>query len=187
MPSFFKGGHKNIKKVNKLIDPWKEKNPAKQQFTWKRKNSNNEASRIDYFLIQNYLIQRILKADIRPAIIKHTDHQAVSLSLDIKVTNRGKGYWKLNNSLLNDHMYQKLINEIIHNYVLESQNNLQNARTIWDLCKIEIKEQSIKYGIIKTKQYKNHLKELEDKLSKTITNNENEEEIKAIEKQLKMN
>ena len=91
----------------------------------------------------------------------------IEIVIDIKVTNRGKGYWKLNNSLLNDHMYQKLINEIIHNYVLESQNNLQNARTIWDLCKIEIKEQSIKYGIIKTKQHKNHLKELEDELSKT--------------------
>ena len=110
-----------LKKSLKLIDPWRLYNKEKQQFTWKRKNSSTEASRIDFFLIQNDLIQRILKSDIRPANIKYTDHQGVSLRIDIKVVNRGPGYWKMNNSLLKDLDYQIMVNSIIYDYTLGSK------------------------------------------------------------------
>ena len=83
----------DLKKKLNLIDPWKIKNRDKQQYTWKRKNSNTEASRIDYFLISKELFQRIITADIRPAMIQYTDHMAVALILDIKIINRGPGYW----------------------------------------------------------------------------------------------
>lgn len=89
----------------RLIDCWRIKHPTTKQFTWKRKNVNNEASRIDYFLIQNELIHKISSTDIRPVLIKYTDHQAVSLYLNVEKTIRGPGYLKLNNSLLNDYMY----------------------------------------------------------------------------------
>ena len=51
-----------------------------------KKNSNTEASRIDYFLIHEDLRQKIEKSDIRPAQIKY--HQAVSIVVNIKVIER---------------------------------------------------------------------------------------------------
>ena len=35
------------------------------------------------------------------------------MEIDISVTKRGKGYWKLNNKLLNDHEYCKRIEDWI--------------------------------------------------------------------------
>ena len=93
---------KHLKKEHNLFDPWVYKNKNKQQYTWRRKNSNIEAGRIDYFLIQEGLRQKIEKSDIRPAQIKYTDHQALSLVINIKVTERGPGYWKFNKSLMKD-------------------------------------------------------------------------------------
>ena len=95
---------RKLKNEHKLIDPWVIMNKNKQQFTWRRKNKPNEASRIDFFLIDKDLLPKIKKADIRPVPIKHTDHQAVSLFINIEIVKRGPGYWKLNNSLLIKHL-----------------------------------------------------------------------------------
>ena len=68
-----------------LLDIWRELNPNKTQFTWKRKHKINESTRIDYFLISPELRTQIESADIRPVIISHTDHQAISLKIKIKI------------------------------------------------------------------------------------------------------
>lgn len=168
----------------KLSDPWKLKNPKKKQFTWKRKNSGNEASRIDYFLIQKEVIDKIITSDIRPVLIKYTDHQAVSLIIDIKPIARGPGYWKLNNSLLNDSEYQNIIIKTINKHTKMKINDQLTAQTIWDLCKIEIREKSIHFGKKKKNLRKNELKELEQKLKEKLDKKANAEEIKLIEEQI---
>ena len=174
---------KKLKKNFNLIDTWKLKNPNKQQFTWKRKNSNSEASRIDYFLVQNELSPKITHADIRPATIKYTDHMAVTLKIDNKNSVRGTGYWKLNNSLLNDNAYVRMIENIIMKYTKMSNSN-KDKSMIWELCKIEIREKSIKYSKSLSKKSKNKIHKLEDELKTKINNNENQESIESTEQEL---
>ena len=53
--------------------------------------------------------------DIRPAYRQFTDHLAISLKLT-KPKIRGPGYWKFNNSLLNDNEYRDIILLIIARY-----------------------------------------------------------------------
>ena len=84
-------GLKQLIKTHKLIDIWRQLNKNKKQFTWKRKNSTNEASRIDFFIISSQVRTLTVSADIRPAQISSTDHLAISLKLDIYSSNRGKG------------------------------------------------------------------------------------------------
>jgi exonuclease III len=54
-----------------------------RQYTWRRENNISTASRIDYFFVSTDIRSRIVKADIRPATISYTDHQAVHISPNI--------------------------------------------------------------------------------------------------------
>ena len=121
-----------------LTDIWKLKNPEKCQFTWRRKNSI-EKSRIDFWLIDENITAQVVSADIRPAIIKSTDHLAVSLKIK-SCRKRGPGYWKLNNTYLNDNEYFYLISNVIDSF---SQLNIQSAQIKWEICKFEIKSKPI--------------------------------------------
>jgi hypothetical protein len=46
-------------------------------------------------------------------VIKYTDHQSVFLNFLSSVEEKGKGLWKINNSILNDKDYQDKIKDII--------------------------------------------------------------------------
>ena len=150
---------------------------------FQKKNSQNEASRIDFFLISNELRQRIINSDIRPAIIKSTDHMAVSLKLNIESTVKGPGYWKLNNTLLQDTTYKELIKQCISKYTNLLNEPDKNKQIIWDLCKIEIKELSIKYGINRSKTRKDDIQKLEKELIECQIKNDTKQ-VKLLEDQL---
>lgn len=109
-------GIKNMIKKLKLVDIWRILNPNKQQYTWRRKNNAQSASRIDFFLVNIELRPKIIKTDIRPAAIKYTDHQAISIKINLERGNKGKGYFKLNNSILDEDKYEKLIIGLINKY-----------------------------------------------------------------------
>ena len=62
-----------------------------------------------------------------------SDHSLIDMQLDLNQIDRGKGYWKFNNSLLTDPNYAKLVKEIIWETVEEyaaspySINGLRNV------------------------------------------------------------
>ena len=157
-------GLKTLIKSLKLIDIWREVNKTKMQFTWKRKNNINEATRIDYFLISPELRTQVESTDIRPAIITHTDHQAISLKIKGRSHDRGKGYFKINNSILANEDYKKLIKSIITKY----KENLILTTDIdaqWDLFKAEVRDLTQMFCKRKAKQTKNDITLLENELS----------------------
>ena len=107
---------KSLIKTQKLSDIWREIHGKEIQFTWRRKNNLNEASRIDFFLTCPEIRTKIESTDIRPAIITHTDHQAISITIKGRSDQKGKGYFKINNSILENEEYQNLI-KILINYL----------------------------------------------------------------------
>ena len=156
-----KGLRDMIKKF-KLIDIWRVLNPKEQQYTWRRKSDKQIASRIDYFLISSDLGPRVLKADIRPAIITHTDHQAISLLINHSSINKGKGYFKLNNSILEDENYKILIINLIRKY--KENIKTKDLAILWDLFKIEVRDVTVEFCKTKAKFKKNEIESLEVKL-----------------------
>ena len=143
-----------MKKFN-LKDAWRNKNPHKTQFTWRRKCSKIYR-RLDYWLISQNLIDQddITSCDIRPAIL--TDHQAISLKFGRVEIKRGPGYWKLNNSLLDNTDYQRSIINIIKQ--TQANETDLSPELLWELIKVNIKEVSIYYGK-KINKEKNSIKE----------------------------
>ena len=57
-----------------------------------------------------------------------------------------KGYWKLNNSILNYENYKILIKDIIWNTKLEYSKDL-SKQSLFKILKFRVKEQTIKYCI----------------------------------------
>ena len=106
---------------------------------------------------------------IEPSI--KTDHSLIKINLNLKKTpERGRGFWKINNSLLMDKDYTKLINSLLENCSAKFQN-VQNKALVWDCIKCEIRGATIQFAVQKAKEKRQYetnlraeLKVLEDKL-----------------------
>ena len=89
------------------------------------------------------LANRATSCDIKPALL--TDHRMVHLDLQVlKNSAKGAGYWKFNSSLLYDPNYVTFIKEVIHE-AKESLSNEKNLGLKWDLVKMSIRRETIKF------------------------------------------
>ena len=145
-------------KIHNLTDIWRYKFKNKQQFTWRRKHSI-EKSRIDFWLTDWDIITQIFSCDIRPAAIESTDHMAISIKIKIPC-KRGPGYWKFNNTLLNNLLYTKQVEIILNNFKYLQVDH----KCKWELCKIEIKQFTINFSKELSRQRNVELQNLEKQL-----------------------
>ena len=184
---------KLLVKKHKLIDIWRDLNPNNRQFTWQRKSNKNEATRIDFYLISPDIRPQVISTDIRPAMISYTDHQAISLKFRHNPTSRGRGFFKINNSILINEDYKMLITNLINNYkdkILTSTD----ICTLWDLFKTEVRDVTLNFCKQQAAEKKNKTKILElklQKLNEKLNNikynskiNDIQNEIDIIEKEL---
>lgn len=81
-----------------LIDIWRDKHPAKKQYTWSQSTPRIQC-RLDYFLIPKKNVTATTAVNIKHSI--SSDHNMVVLDLKLETLKRGRGTWKFNNSLLN--------------------------------------------------------------------------------------
>lgn len=88
---------------------------------------------------------------IKPAFIQSTDHQSVFLKLGSGVQEKGRGFWKIKNSILQELEYQTLINHLIDKHIENSENNQIDSRPMWDVLKIEIRDHTFMYCKNKSK------------------------------------
>ena len=77
---------------------------------------------------------------------------------------RGKGFWKFNNSLLQDRQFINIVKETVQNSV-NRYSDLKNYSLLWDVVKCDIRAATISYATWKNKHNKKTLKELENRLS----------------------
>ena len=157
-------GLKTLIKYFKFIDIWRDKNPTQIQYTWRRK-SGLEATRIDFFLVSKECKSQIVKADIRPIILKSTDHNGISLKIRTQKVNKGKGYWKLNSSILNDRDYCCNIEKLIK-YYENKEKTTENIGILWDNFKSEVRDISLDFCKRKAKQKRDKIQTFENDLNK---------------------
>ena len=86
-------------------------------------------------------------------------HNAISLKVKVHGEKRGRGVWKFNSSLLQDQVFQENVKDVIRKVKLE--NAKLDIQMQWELCKIKIREYSIKYAIDKHKKDKIEIVNLE--------------------------
>ena len=122
----------------------------------------NVKSRIDYILLDDNLCayMNAFKLRISPA----PDHKCIEIHLRNN-NNRGKSIWKLNTAILHEEPYKKAINDMIISTLSCKTLTSLTKREKWDLCKIKIKEFSIKYCKIRSATKKNELHLLETEIN----------------------
>ena len=139
-------------------DIWRYTNPERMQYTWFQRRPIR-ASRIDYFLVHDSLIDLVSNCEIVSG--KNSDHSFVVLELRLIKSLRGPGSWKLNNTFLNEKEYLDEVNSIIMDIKTVST---QDASLKWDIMKNNVINFSKDYGKSKAKIRKDKTLELERKI-----------------------
>ena len=125
-------------RTHNLVDIYREQNPTKREFTYKDKTGNNTSSRLDYFIVDQEVAINTTKADIEP-ITDPYDHSEITITVDFDKIMRGPGFWKLNNSHLENEYLKKMIrNELLH-LVNENQTD-EEGKTLTDLIALSPKD-----------------------------------------------
>ena len=84
-----------------MTDIWRVLHPDCRRYTWHRGGGSTrrlQASRIDFFLIPQWLTDCVQQCEIEPGFM--TDHSLVTLTIGIEEFKWGAGVWRFNNKLL---------------------------------------------------------------------------------------
>ena len=181
---------------NDLIDTYRAINGERQKFTWKVGNPVRKRARLDYFLVSGSLISIISEANIIPGY--RSDHSIVTMELNLTDQKRGKGFYKMNTSLLMDKEYieiiEKSIKDTISTYALPvyslcfvQDHPAEVDVTIswslfWETMIVNMRTVTISYSIHKRRK----CNEEESKLNKKIQRIENIESDMSEEMQAEL-
>ena len=99
-----------------LVDIFRELNPTRRRYSW-RQFGGVKRARLDFFLVSSTLIPFVSKVDILPGI--DSDHSMPIMDIDFAKFQRGKGFFKFNNSLINDKDYVKIITKAIRDVTIQ--------------------------------------------------------------------
>ena len=154
---------KNLMHDLQVCDMWRIKNEANTELTYIDPALTQRNSRIDLWLASSSLQSVTKSCTIQQS--PAPDHKAVSLEIEMPAKYRGKGYWKLNATVLEDPIYVQNITDLIEKTIPEYQNVLTSSE-LWEFIKLLIKEHTIKYCVEKSFRKKDDILELEKHLDK---------------------
>ena len=144
----------------KYVDVWRERHPDVHGYTWRRLTPSPSFSRLDYFLINEEVMQFVEEINILAGF--RTDHSIVKTVFCFSPFHRGPGYWKFNTSLLTDADYINKINKIIDIHL--EDENIQTCKERWELLKLAIRGTTLQYSAYKQKSKRNLMDVLERKI-----------------------
>ena len=98
----------NVMDILELVDIWRRKYPDLVRYTWQRLN---QASCLDYFLMPFSLAPKVLKLLIGDRM--RSDHHIIGIYITLTKFPRGRGYWKFNQSLLDNNLFRTRTEEFI--------------------------------------------------------------------------
>ena len=144
-------------------------------YTWSRRNPVRKQARLDFFLVNENIFPYVHDTSIIPGF--RTDHSSILLKLKLYDNERGRGYWKLNNSLLKDRKYVQIVKETINEvkltYINHNQDtNVSDENIIFDIndqlfletLLLIIRGKTIQYSLFKKKKSQEEENKLESEI-----------------------
>ena len=147
-----------------MCDIWRSRNEEEKIFTYSKNKPRYTASRIDFFLIETAISAWIKKIKIFPKY--KTDHCPVMIEVKLHEITRGKGYWKLNNKLLQEQKYLDLINDQLDTMSID--NISDNLQEIWEATKIKVIAHSQAYAKERAQDKRLIINQLEEKAEQLL-------------------
>ena len=143
-----------------LRDVWRNQNPDTLEYSWINGGDRQRRSRIDFALVSGGLDQKVLSPTYLVGI--QSDHRAFYMVVDLNPFERGRGYWKLNTSLLQDPLYVKKMNQNIVQWISSLEDNKPIEK--WEILKQKIKKVTIEYSKAKVSETKLVIAQLSEKI-----------------------
>ena len=133
-----------------LVDSWRFRYPDLKEFTW-RAFFQKIQSRLDRIYVSASLIPLVNEVEITP--FSWSDHDFITMDVTPPdpPNPRGPGYWKINNTVLEDVEYKQIIKEF-WNFWRGKKDNYSSLLIWWDMGKIKIKKHTIRYSVRKKHQ-----------------------------------
>ena len=165
-------------KAANLVDIYRKIHPNNRTYTYESKTLKLK-SRIDFFLISGKFQYDVTKVDFL----------SINLNEEFK---RGPGLWKFNNTLLQDECYLQLIKDYYYPCILQKHADVTDKQLLWELIKMEIRSETIRYSKGKSKQLKmrestiqSRIEELDLNICKDVCHDQqNLLEYEALKKEL---
>ena len=131
-----------------LDDIWRSRNNDALRYSWYRAKPRLTASRIDFALISKGLSNNCINTGYTTGL--KTDHLAFYLFIEMSNNERGRGYWKMNVSHLNDIDFVKEMNKLIDKTLITCQS--KDIFEKWEYLKFVIKDTAIDFARRKTSE-----------------------------------
>ena len=147
-----------------LVDAWRVSNPDNLRYTWRRRKPEIHC-RLDFFLVSQSLMCNVTHTDISAGF--KTDHSMVTIQVALHTNPRRPGFWKLNASFSSETEYTNQIKTTIECVKEEYQNDesVNASRLLWEMIKLKVREQSLKYAKTKKAKMLRDEEELEKKIN----------------------
>ena len=122
-------------------------------------------ARLDFYLVSPDLLPKIVKTYMANGY--RTDHSITYLTIDTKVCQKGKYFWKFHVSLLYESVYVKLLKEEIHNVKTQyhTKNNEVDYQTFFGMLMLNIRGKTFSYSSYKSKCEKKKQQNIENKIN----------------------
>ena len=149
-----------------LTDIWRDRHKDERDYTWTGRHPINGTfirTRIDKFLISRTINHFVTDTSIKPYI--HSDHDYVSLTLNLENVQRGPGFWHFNNELLADAAFEAEIKEF-WNVWQDKFDDFADPLVWWDKAKQNFKIIAIRYAKLLGKQKRHEKLQLQRNLTK---------------------
>ena len=176
-----------------LIDTWRSENNNSKKFTWVSGKKPLKMARLDFFLVTPDIHAKINK--YIKSFGYRSDHSLIGIEIDVNSTERGKGFWKFNSSLLQDVEYVTLVKNEIKNVIedLTVGHGLQDTTVISRQMFWEIQNKRCHYSLLFEKkklqeQEKNlemEIQKLEKKLIENMVKDNIHLQLETLKEELK--
>jgi len=163
-----------------LVDIFRKIHGNKKLYTWFRKKPNLIACRLDFFLVSCGMAHMVTQTGALAAYL--SDHSRIFMKLKLSSDVRGPGFWKLNNTHLEDADYRDKIKKCIQDTL--TINRDAPTLLLWETLKCAIRGESIKHGANKKRERNIRISDIENQI-KILENKFWESQVDA-EKQLIM-
>ena len=139
-----------------LVDSWRLQHGSKKEFTWSRGPQPFIARRLDYIFLHESISSSISFTNITYNL--HSDHKKVSCHFTVDAFKRGKSYWKLNVSVLQNIDYVNFMNSEIEEFL---KDDFDDPNEKLDLLKVMVKSKTIFFCQKENFSLNNDFKQLE--------------------------
>ena len=141
-----------------MVDIWRLLHPKRRQFSWHSRQANI-SSRLDRIYIDSTWASLVKSCYITPFV--WSDHDIVAMSFSLpNAVNRGRGFWKMNLTLLEDDAFKADVAAFWADWKQEKRH-YADPSIWWDLGKSYIKRLAIDFSIRKQRGNRMALRELQ--------------------------